>query len=110
MSTRGPTSDALTELVAQRLRVLGQPLRVKLIDSLRDGAATVQQLVEAIDGVQQNVSQHLAILHRAGIVSRRKDGIRVWYELADPHVPQLLDEARASVTRQLGELSRLIQL
>jgi DNA-binding transcriptional ArsR family regulator len=109
MPSRGTTPDPLIELVAQRLRILGQPLRIKLIDNLRDGAATVQQLVSAVDGVQQNVSQHLAILHQAGIVSRRKDGIRVWYELVDPHVLQLLDEARASVNRQVGELSRLVQ-
>jgi DNA-binding transcriptional ArsR family regulator len=109
MPAPGPTPDPLIELVAQRLRVLGQPLRIKLIDSLRDGSATVQQLVSAVDGVQQNVSQHLAILHQAGIVSRRKDGVRVWYELVDPHVPQLLDEARASLARQVGELSRLVQ-
>jgi DNA-binding transcriptional ArsR family regulator len=109
MPSRGTTPDPLIELVAYRLRILGQPLRLKLIDSLRDGAATVQQLVCAVDGVQQNVSQHLAILHQAGIVSRRKDGIRVWYELVDPHVLQLLEEARASLARQVGELSRLVQ-
>src|SRR6266567_4497673 len=96
------TPEPLIELVAQRLRVLGQPLRIRLIDNLREGAATVQQLVCAVDGVQQNVSQHLAILHQAGIVSRRKDGTHVWYELVDPHVPQLLDEARASLTRQVN--------
>src|SRR5258708_973280 len=108
MSSPRPNPDPLIELVAQRLRLLGQPLRVKLIDNLRDGAATVQQLARAVDGVQQNVSQHLAILHQAGIVSRRKEGTRVWYELVDPHVPRILDEARASLTRQVGELSRLV--
>src|SRR5713101_4642141 len=109
MSSRRRTPDPMIELVAQRLRVLGQPLRIKLIDRLCQGTATVQQLASAVDGVQQNVSQHLAILHQAGIVSRRKEGIRVWYELVDPHVPQLLGEARASLTRQVGELSRLVQ-
>jgi DNA-binding transcriptional ArsR family regulator len=88
--------DRLVELVAERFRVLGQPLRVKLLNELRIGEATVQQLTTAVDGVQQNVSQHLAVLHHAGVISRRKDGIRVWYALVDPHVPDLLRHARES--------------
>jgi DNA-binding transcriptional ArsR family regulator len=103
------TSDRLVELVAERFRVLGQPLRVKLLDQLRVGEATVQQLTTAVDGVQQNVSQHLAVLHQAGIISRRKEGIRVWYTLVDPHVPDLLTHARQSVTHHVTELSRCVQ-
>src|SRR5260370_16633551 len=105
MSSPRPNPDPLIELVAQRLRLLGQPLRVKLIDNLRDGAATVQQLARAVDGVQQNVSQHLAILHQAGIVSRRKEGTRVWSAPVHPHVPPILHKHPATLTPQAAELS-----
>lgn len=101
-------ADRVVELVAERLRILGQPLRIKLLSELGASPATVQELVDAVGAVQQNVSQHLAILHQAGIVARSKQGTRVRYELQDPHVVALLAEARASLARQVGELSRLV--
>jgi DNA-binding transcriptional ArsR family regulator len=82
---------------------------IKLIDSLREGAVSVKELTESVGGVQQNISQHLAILHQAGIVGRRKEGTRVLYELIDPHVLALLEQAQASQTHHLEALSRLIE-
>ena len=102
-------SDRLVELVAERFRLLGQPLRIKLLNHLQVGEATVQQLTDAVGGVQQNVSQHLAVLHHAGVISRRKDGIRVWYAIVDPHVPDLVRHAHESVSHHVSELSRCIQ-
>jgi DNA-binding transcriptional ArsR family regulator len=101
-------SDRVVDLLAERLRILGQPVRIKLLKLLSDGPATVQELVDGVGAVQQNVSQHLAILHQAGIVARSKQGRRVRYELQDPHVVALLAEAQASLARQAGELSRLV--
>jgi DNA-binding transcriptional ArsR family regulator len=100
--------DRAVELLADRLRILGQPLRIRLLNRLHESPATVQELVDAVGGVQQNVSQHLAILHQAGIVTRSKQGTRVRYELSDPHVIALLGEAHASLARQVDALSRLI--
>jgi DNA-binding transcriptional ArsR family regulator len=96
------------ELLAERLRILGQPLRIRLLNRLHQSPATVHELVDAVAGVQQNVSQHLAILHQAGIVSRSKCGARVRYELADPHVIKLLTDTYASLAWQVDALSRLI--
>jgi DNA-binding transcriptional ArsR family regulator len=101
-------ADHVLELLAERLRILGQPLRLKLLGRLSVTPATVRELVEEVGGVQQNVSQHLAILHQAGIVSRSKEGTRVRYELVDPHIVALLAEARASLTHRVEELSRLV--
>ena len=98
----------LADLIAHRLRVLGQPLRIKLIDSLREGPASVRELTDSVGGVQQNISQHLAILHQSGIIARRKEGTRVLYELVDPYVLPLLEQAQASQTHHLEALSRLI--
>jgi DNA-binding transcriptional ArsR family regulator len=101
-------TDRLIDLLAERLRILGQPMRLKLLIRLSEAPATVQELVDAVQAVQQNVSQHLAILHQAGIVARTKQGTRVRYELHDPHIGVLLTEARASLTRQAGEFARLV--
>jgi DNA-binding transcriptional ArsR family regulator len=100
--------DRAAELLAERLRILGQPMRIRLLKRLHESSATVQELVEAVSGVQQNVSQHLAILHQAGIVARTKEGTRVRYELQDPHVVALLAEAYASLARQVDELSQVV--
>jgi DNA-binding transcriptional ArsR family regulator len=101
-------SDPVTALTAQRLKVLGHPLRINLIERLCHSPATVNELVEAVGGTQQNISEHLLTLHQVGIVAREKDGRNVRYRLVDPHVIELLDKAREGVTHHLGELARLI--
>jgi DNA-binding transcriptional ArsR family regulator len=101
-------SEELAELLAARLRVIGQPLRVRLITCLRTGVATVTELTDATNGVQQNVSQHLAILHQARILNRHKQGTRVYYELIDPHVASIIDATRESLMRHSNELSRVM--
>jgi len=99
--------DKLAELIAERLRVVGQPLRVRLITRLRGGPASVQELTQSLDAVQQNVSQHLAILHRAGVLDRHKVGTRVYYELRDPNAVAMLDAARAGLAQHSRELTNL---
>src|ERR671936_805761 len=78
-----PLPEPLIELVAQRFRVLGEPMRIKLLDRLRDGDATVGELQEALGASQQNVSKHLGILHAAGMVARTKDGNHARYSISD---------------------------
>ena len=79
-----PLPDPLVELIAQRFRVLGEPMRIKLLDRLRDGGdATVTELQEAIGASQQNVSKHLGILLAAGMVARTKRGNHAVYSIAD---------------------------
>jgi DNA-binding transcriptional ArsR family regulator len=98
--TLDPVTDRSAGLIAERLRVLGQPLRVKLIDHLAARTTTVQELVEALGTTQQNISQHLGILRRAGIVARHKQGTHVHYQLDDPNILPILELAQASSIRQ----------
>ena len=72
------------ERVAERFRVLGEPMRIRLLEAMRDGEMSVHDLQEATGASQQNVSQHLGVLLRAGIVSRRKEGNFSLYSIADP--------------------------
>ena len=109
MTLRQPLTDRRADLIAERLRVLAQPLRVKLIDLLAKEATTVQELVAALNTTQQNVSQHLGILQRAGMVSRHKEGTRVRYALVDPHVLTVLGQAEASLLHHLDELTHHIE-
>jgi DNA-binding transcriptional ArsR family regulator len=100
--------EPLIELIAQRFRVLGEPMRIKLLDRVRDGEATVGELQEALGASQQNVSKHLGILHAAGLVSRQKRGTSVVYAIDDPSVFDLCDQVCGGMRRRLDELDALL--
>ena len=78
-------------LVAERFRVLAEPTRLHLMNALRRGERTVGELVDATGLGTANVSKHLQVLHAAGFVTRRKDGLHVHYALADDDVFRLCD-------------------
>ena len=103
-----PLPERLIELVAERFRVLGEPMRIKILDRLRDGGATVTELGEFLGATQQNVSKHLGILHAAGIVSRVKEGTSTRYAISDPSVFDLCDQVCGGVRRQVQELDALL--
>jgi DNA-binding transcriptional ArsR family regulator len=102
MVTSQPLTDLAANLIAERLRVLGQPLRIKLVDRIAIRETRVQELVEALGTTQQNISQHLGILRRAGIVAREKQGTRVRYQLADPSILPILERTEASLAQRLS--------
>jgi DNA-binding transcriptional ArsR family regulator len=99
----------LVELVAQRFRVLGEPMRIRLLDRLREGDATVSELQDAIGASQQNVSKHLGVLHAAGMVSRTKQGNSTLYSISDPSVFELCELVCGGVRRQVRELEQILQ-
>jgi DNA-binding transcriptional ArsR family regulator len=104
-----PLADPLVELLAERFGAFAQPLRIRLIERLDEvGEATVRELAQAVGAGQQNVSKHLALLRRAGIVARRKDGSFVRYRLADPDAVALLEQSTLAVARHVRRQSRLI--
>jgi DNA-binding transcriptional ArsR family regulator len=109
MALPQPLSDDLVELIARRFRVLGEPTRIKLLDRLRDGEASVNELTEALAGSQQNVSKQLAVLAEAGILGRRKDGNHVYYRIVDEGVFALCEQVCGSLQEQLRTLSELVE-
>lgn len=107
MVLRRPLTDAVAELLADRFLAFAQPVRIQLIDRLEErGEATVQELADALGAGQQNVSKHLAVLRRTGLVTRRKDGTFSRYRLIDPDALSLLERATAGVVRHLQRTSR----
>jgi len=101
-------SDDLLELVARRFQVLGEPTRIKILALLEDREISVQQLTTELDSTHPNVSKHLGVLHRAGMVARRKDGNRVLYRLADYTARLLIGKATAAVTGHVEELAAIV--
>ena len=108
MDVPHPLPDPLTELIAQRFRVLGEPMRIKLLDALRDGDATVGELVDRLGASQQNVSKHLGVLHQAGVVSRTKQGTFVRYAIADSGVFDLCEQVCGGLRQQISELDQIL--
>lgn len=103
-----PLSEPLAELIAKRFRVLAEPARIRLLDRLRSGEASVQELTDSLGTTQQNVSKHLGILAGAGIVERRKEGNLSLYRIADESVFDLCEQVCGSLARQLEELDAIV--
>jgi DNA-binding transcriptional ArsR family regulator len=104
-----PLPDPLVDLIAYRFRVLGEPMRIKLLDQLRGGSATVQELQEVTGASQQNVSKHLGVLSQAGLVRREREGNFVRYEIEDDGIFRMCEEVCGGLRRQIEELDLLLQ-
>ena len=103
-----PLPEPLAELIAQRFRVIGEPTRIRILDALRDGPRTVNELTDALGGTQQNVSKHLGVLAQAGVVARVRDGNHVRCAIADPSVFDLCEIVCGGLRRQASDLEELL--
>lgn len=108
MTLPHPLPEPLVEQIALRFRVIGEPTRIRVLDRLREGEATVQELTDALGTTQQNISKHLSILHSAGILGRRRDGNRVYYAITDESVLQLCEAVCDGLRRQVAELDEIL--
>jgi ArsR family transcriptional regulator len=79
---------------AELFKTLGHPVRVRVLELLCEGPRPVRDLLAEIEVEASNLSQQLAVLRRSGIVTARRQGASVTYELADGDVPELMGAAR----------------
>lgn len=100
----------MLDAVAERFRILGEPMRLRILNALRGHAHTVSDLVELTGGGQANVSKHLQLLHREGFVKRHKDGTSTWYAIQDPAVFELCDLVCGGVEADLDRRRRALRL
>lgn len=94
-------SPQMLDAIAERFRILGEPMRLKILHALRDGERTVNDLVDVTGGGQANVSKHLQLLHQQGFVTRRKEGTSTRYAIQDRDVFQLCDLVCGGVEEEL---------
>jgi DNA-binding transcriptional ArsR family regulator len=95
-------SPEILAQVADRFKVLAEPLRLQLLNALRDRERTVTELVEETGAGQANVSRHLALLFRNGLVARRKEGLHVYYRIMDPGIFELCELVCGSLEQDLA--------
>lgn len=98
-------SNEALELIAERFKALAEPMRLRILNALRDGERTVSELVAITGAGQANVSKHLGLLHRHRIVGRRKDGLNVYYRITDPAIFEICELMCTSLENEL-ELDR----
>ena len=108
MSTPSPIPEALIEIIAQRFRAMGEPMRLRILDALRDAPSSPMELHEQLGTTPQNISKHLGVLHAAGLVGRQREGSTVQYWISDPTVLAICEEVCGGVARQVAELNELM--
>lgn len=102
-------SDEALELIAARFRMLSEPMRLRLLNTLRDHEMSVGELVEQTGAGQANVSKHLGMLLDSGLVARRREGNLVYYRIADESIFTLCDVVCTSVGERLGAQHQILK-
>lgn len=101
--------SALHRFKAEFFKALSHPLRLAILDSLREEEKSVSALQEALGAEQSTLSQQLSVLRQRGFVETRKEGTAVFYRTVDPDVYAFLDLGRAIFERQLGASGALLE-
>ena len=101
-------SVPLYQAKAEFFRMLGHPVRIRVLELLQDGPMPVRELLAAIEVESSSLSQQLAVLRRSGIVSSQREGSRVVYALAGGDVADLMGAARRILTEMLAGRNELL--
>ena len=97
------------QIHADICKVFTNPKRLEIIDLLRSGEKTVNELVKLMNLPQSNVSQHLAVLRERGIVETRRLGNSVFYRIADERILKACDLMREFLLDRIGKLGRIVR-
>jgi DNA-binding transcriptional ArsR family regulator len=96
------------DIQAELLKALAHPVRLQILDLLRDGEQCVCHMEAALGQRQSYISQHLMLLRKVRLVTDRKDGLRVYYSVRDSSIYAVLDVARSLVSRQAQKQGRTL--
>jgi DNA-binding transcriptional ArsR family regulator len=102
------TKALLFERQAEIAKAVAHPLRVAVIDFLKDGEKCVCDIAEHVGSERSNISRHLAVMVHAGVLTYRKDGLKVFYKLKTPCVAEFLSCAARVVKQQAKDNEQLL--
>jgi DNA-binding transcriptional ArsR family regulator len=97
-------TETMLEVVAQRFRLLGEPMRLRILQLLEPAELPVNEIVGRLKASQPNISKHLLALSQGGLIRRRRDGLNVFYSISDPMVLRLCDLVCRSAAQQTRTL------
>ena len=103
---RAPAADELDlvfDAVARYFALLSERTRLKILHAICNDERSVGAIVDATGATQTNVSRHLALMHRAGVVSRRRDGSTVYYRVTDPEFVEICRTVCVGIAGRIGE-------
>lgn len=89
MQTEDPVPQEVVQQVSEYFSILSEPMRLRILNLLREGEKCVQELVEATATSQANVSKHLKVMLQAGVLSRRSEGTSAYYKVEDELIFEL---------------------
>ena len=101
--------SALRQFKADFFKALAHPLRISILDALRDGEKTVAEITDEFGVEQANASQQLAVLRHKNIIVARKAGANVYYSISDPMIFKLLDLARDIFNNHLTGVRTMLE-
>ena len=101
------TEDQVFQSVAELFSVLSTPIRLKIISAVCHGEKNVSELLSVIDTTQPNMSQHLGMLYRSGVLARRREGTQIYYRLQSERVATLCRAVCTQVAIELDEESKV---
>jgi DNA-binding transcriptional ArsR family regulator len=100
------------EMHAALCQTLAHPVRLRILNALMDAEKSVSQLVELVGVPQSNVSQHLAVLRERNIVTTRRDGVSIYYSIANPKIIKACNLIKEVLFEQIaitGELAKKVE-
>lgn len=102
-------SPEAMELVAHRFKLLGDPMRLRILHALQQGEKSVTQLVEETGASQPNISKHLSVLKNAGLVKRRQESNSAYFSIGAPFIFDLCNIVCDGISKELEQLSNSFQ-
>ena len=98
----GPATEQLLERIADRLKAMADPMRLHILHVLQGGERCVTEILGQVGGSQANVSKHLSVLRRVGLVGCRREGVNVYYRIEDATVFAICESVCNSLERQVN--------
>jgi DNA-binding transcriptional ArsR family regulator len=94
--------DYVFDKAAELFRVMSAPMRLKIISCLCEGEQNVSYLLSKIDTTQPNMSQHLNTLYKAGVLAKERDGVQIYYRIANDQIVNLCKAVCVQVEDKSG--------
>ena len=99
----------LYRMKAEVIAAAGHPIRLAIIDYLKDGEQCVCDIAQHVDAKRSNVSRHLGVLLKAGVVSQRKDGLKMMYALRTPCILNFMKCVEGVLRENAKEASQVLR-
>jgi len=103
-------NKTLFQMQSDVCKTLASPKRLEILNALKSGEKTVSELVKILGAPKANVSQHLAVMRHAGILKSRRNGVSIYYSVANPKVIKACILMREVLTEQMREKNKIIKI